>query len=273
MSTPARARNARSLAAEAVFRARLEELGATLLEPEWLGVDARHFVRCAAGHEFALRPSNARSGSGVCRTCSDSGEKAERLRSFRARLEELGATLLEPVWRGALLPHRVRCAAGHECAPRPSDVRLDGGICRVCADRRRSVVTEAAFRARLEELGATLLEPVWLGTNEPHRVRCAAGHECAPHPNSVQQGQGICRTCAGRAWDVFYVVLDGDRRHVKFGITSGDPRPRLADHARAGFGAVVRLLEGLPGTAAPDMERHVLSTLRLAGESPVRGRE
>ncbi|BBC30035.1 hypothetical protein SGFS_013290 [Streptomyces graminofaciens] len=79
--------------------------------------------------------------------------------------------------------------------------------------------------------------------------------------------------CAGKAWDVFYVVVDEINDTIKFGITSGDPRPRLGMHARDGFGDVVRLVEGLPGDLAPRLERAVLAALRDAREAPVRGRE
>lgn len=41
----------------------------------------------------------------------------------------------------------------------------------------------------------------------PHRVRCAVGHESTPRLAKVQQGGGICRTCAGKdpaaAWAAF----------------------------------------------------------------------
>jgi hypothetical protein len=60
-----------------------------------------------------------------------------------------------------------------------------------------SLIAEAAFRARLAELGAELLEPAWLGSRLPHRVRCRGGHDCRPRPSGVRQGQGICRTCVG----------------------------------------------------------------------------
>ncbi|WP_435595893.1 hypothetical protein [Streptomyces albogriseolus] len=72
---------------------------------------------------------------------------------------------------------------------------------------------------------------------------------------------------------MFYVVVDEISGTLKFGITSGDPRPRLGIHARDGFDRVVRLYEGLPGDLAPRLERAVRAALRDAREAPVRGRE
>ncbi|MFI1485720.1 hypothetical protein [Streptomyces sp. NPDC020747] len=72
---------------------------------------------------------------------------------------------------------------------------------------------------------------------------------------------------------MFYVVADEISDTVKFGITSGDPRPRLGIHAREGLDSVVRLVEGLPGDLAPRLERAVRAALRDAREAPVRGRE
>ncbi|WP_144317010.1 hypothetical protein [Streptomyces sp. sk226] len=117
------------------------------------------------------------------------------------------------------------------------------------------------------------MEPKWLGSGKLHRLRCAAGHECAARPNDVQGGDGICGRCAGHEWDAFYVVLNDDDGHVKFGITSGDPRARLRRHRRDGFLRVVRLLTGLPDDTARGVEKAVIATLQLAREKPVRGRE
>ncbi|KAF4408624.1 GIY-YIG nuclease family protein [Streptomyces lycii] len=125
----------------------------------------------------------------------------------------------------------------------------------------------------MTELGGTVLEQMWLGSPTPHRVRCAEGHETTTRPNSVQRGKGICRYCAGQTWDAFYVVRDPDTNTVKFGITSGDPRPRLRTHAADGLTDVIRLHTDMPGTAAPDLERRIINALRDAGETPVRGRE
>ncbi|MFF3654914.1 hypothetical protein [Streptomyces olivochromogenes] len=257
--------------AEAAFRGRLAELGATLLEPKWLGADSPHRVRCAQGHEGRPRPSDVRRGDGVCRACAGRDPKAAEA-AFRARLAEVGATLLESQWLGTRKPHRIRCAKGHEGAPHPSSVLRGLGVCRTCA-RQDPKTAEAAFRARLDELDATLLEERWLGTNSPHRVRCAEGHECSPRPAGVHQGEGICRVCAGRIWDVLYVVSDEWGELVKVGITSGDPRRRLSNHRTNGLDQVVRLFTGLPDGVARNVERQVLTELEAAGVFPVWGQE
>lgn len=60
---------------------------------------------------------------------------------------------------------------------------------------------------------------------------------------------------------------------LKLGITGGDGRQRLRCHALNGFTTVHRFLTDLPEGVAPELERHALATLRLAGERPVQGRE
>ncbi|MCX4458536.1 hypothetical protein OOK58_42240 [Streptomyces sp. NBC_01728] len=258
-------------ATEAAFLARLAEEDAILLEPKWLGNKEPHRVRCAKGHECAPRPNAVLKGQGVCWHCSGRSPRVAEA-AFLARLAEEDATLLEPKWLGSKEPHRVRCAKGHECTPRPNSVLKGNGICRTCAGRDPEA-TEAAFRARVIESGAVLLESVWLGGHTPHRVRCAKGHHVTPRPKSVLRGQGICRLCKGRTWDVLYVVQDEAGELLKIGITSGDPTDRIRRHRRSGLGQVVRLITGLPGGVARELERTILAALRDAGEEPVRGKE
>jgi hypothetical protein len=149
-------------------------------------------------------------------------------------------------------------------------MRDGGGVCVICAGKSPEVA-EAAFRARLAELGAEFLEDRWLGVDAPHLIRCPQGYLTRPAPTNVDQGHGLCRYCAGAEWDVLYVVTSDEA--VKFGITSGDPRKRLRIHARHGFTHVKRLATELPGTIALDTETAIRSALTLAGEKPVRGRE
>lgn len=188
-------RNFRSFRAEVAFRGRLEELGATLLEPLWLGSKVKHRAICAAGHLCTPTPHYVRAGDGICKTCGghDPVDTAAR---FRAILDVFGAELLEPEWLGANTPHHVRCGAGHDGYPRPSSVLQGNGPCWTCSGTRFGV-SEEAFRARVAELGGECIYGAWLGAMEPHALICAAGHKCSPRPAGVMQGQGICRACSG----------------------------------------------------------------------------
>lgn len=271
----------RSRAAWLDFLARASAQGAKVLETHWLGTNVKHRIRCKFGHLVTQRPARIRAGVGLCRVCSRRDSEAAAM-AFRARIHELGGEVLELAWLGNKSGHRVRCALGHESQVMPGNVMKQKGFCRACRPlspasiaRRESAAerSQIAFCARVESLGGTVIEPTWLGARAPHRIRCRLGHESSPSPTAVKTGTGICRYCAGKFWDVFYVVADRSADRVKFGITSGAPSLRLRAHAKIGYCEVVRLLEGLPGANAPDLERSVIAALRLAGEAPVFGRE
>ena len=198
---------------------------------------------------------------------------------FRARVAELGGEVLEESWKGVKAPHRVRCAKGHEGAPRPQSINIGNGLCEVCGYQplnwtrpERSYAGEAKFRARVAELGGEVLEESWKGNGQPHRVRCANGHEGAPRPSNVLQGSGICLTCSWSSQDTLYVVVDDTRGRVKLGITTTGSK-RLHDHARDGFTNVVAVRQGLPTGAAHAAEQSALKSLRASGVMPVQGRE
>ncbi|MFB7113490.1 hypothetical protein [Streptomyces sp. NPDC056291] len=120
---------AHSQAAWDAFQQRVRELGGTLLEPAWLGTTTLHRTLCPNEHECSPRPTKLLDGGHLCRTCSGKNPAVAEA-EFRARLADAGATLLEPKYLGKDKPHRVLCAKGHECAPRPSNVRRGTGICR-----------------------------------------------------------------------------------------------------------------------------------------------
>lgn len=257
--------------AEARFRMLVEQAGGCVVEPVWLGALRPHRVICGEGHLSRPRPNGVQQGGGICTVCwGRSSEEAER--QFRERVAALGGVLLEPTWLGKGRAHQARCAEGHACSPIPASVRVGHGICLICAGQDPQT-TERRFRELVTEQGGMVLEPVWLGNGKPHRIRCARGHEATPMPASIQQGNGICRFCAGMEWDAFYVVTNPACHWLKFGITSGSGRVRLRRHRRAGFTVVDLLLTGLADVTAPTLEAEVKAALRLAGESPARGRE
>jgi single CXXC unit len=253
--------------AEAAFRARVAELGGTMLG-SYVNNRAPVLVRCAAGHECRPRPSGVLYGDqGFCGTCAGNDRDVAEA-AFRERLDALGATLLG-TYVNSGTPVLVLCAAGHRCEPRPNSVQRGQGVCVVCAGNDRAA-GELAFCTRVAELGGMVLGE-YVNNHTPVLVRCPGGHLGRPHPHGIMTGQGICRICSCKAQDVFYVVTS--RLAVKFGITSGNPRPRLATHARQGYKQVVRLVADLAPTVAAKAERAVLSALAMAGEQPIRGKE
>lgn len=106
---------------------------------------------------------------------------------------------------------------------------------------------------------------------EKYDVICSEGHKCNPKANNVISGNGVCLTCCGKVWDAFYVVAGNDT--VKFGITSGDTRPRLSTHKRDGSPDCLFLRTDLPDGHARNLETAILDALKRAGRAPVRGRE
>ena len=67
------------------------------------------------------------------------------------------------------------------------------------------------------------------------------------------------------------MTLNPTQGRVKFGVSSGDPDPRIGVHRRAGYTEVVRVIPGLPTAHA--LEQHIKATLRDAGHRPVLRRE
>lgn len=255
------------------FKSRLAALGATLVEPTYLGKDGKHRLICVVGHETTVRPASLRRGNGCCRICAGL-DSATAGRAFLVRLERLGATLLESEWLGTRRRHRVMCSTGHICMALPASVQQGQDVCRRCAlareGRIRAKTAEERFLALLAELGGIMVEPEWLGARTPHRMICPEGHACIAKPNNVQQGNGMCRECAATAWDACYVVINPVARRVKFGITSGNPRPRIGDHRRNGYTEVMRSLT-IP--KARLLETSIKQALEWAGMKPVQGRE
>jgi hypothetical protein len=252
-----------------LFRRIVAERGGEVLEPRPLGVNTPHRIRCSEGHETRATPSYVRVGGGHCHICSpNSTVRAER--QFRDLVAVLGGKVVEPVWLGNSKPHRVICSQGHKTTTRPNGLQQGRHLCRICSGHD-SPTSWNVFQAAVAKQGGTVIEPEWLGNKKLHRVICREGHKCTVLPNNVQQGSSICRTCAYKVWDVFYVVVNDTAGMVKFGITSHDPRSRLRHHRGDGFDRVVKTITGMAD--AQNLERAVLAFLQSAGVTPVRGRE
>ncbi len=119
-------------------------------------------------------------------------------RQFRESVIFLGAVLVPgAAYKNNCTPVPLICDQGHTYQATPSWVQQGGGLCGKCAPARTDV--EARFWARVVELRATPA-PGATYTNSITAVPliCKLGHACSPTPTNVQQGGGICNTCAGQ---------------------------------------------------------------------------
>jgi hypothetical protein len=246
--------------AENRFRARVTEMGG-VVAGEYVNSHTPVLCICSSGHRCTPRPNNLHR-RGFCRTCAGQDPAAAEA-SFRLAVTRQGGQVLG-AYVNSVTPVHVRCLAGHDCWTTQDHVKGGGGICRSCSGKDPATA-EAAFRARVAALGGAVIGS-YVNCLTPVHVRCRAGHSCWPWPSSIRRGQGLCRSCWFR-WDAFYLVTSDVA--AKVGVTSGNPRARLADHRRDGYSVVVRLLSGLPDGLAHALECDVLRTLKLAGCQPL----
>lgn len=239
---------------------RIAALNSTLLG-EYTVAHGRVAVQCWCGYVGTPQANQLIRGHTFCKRCAGMDPETAEL-AFRNRVKELGGVVIGPYVK-ADMPVEVICAEGHTCRPRPGSVNAGQGLCKTCAGQDSSVA-EANFRGRITDLGGTVVG-AYSNAHTPVHVRCREGHDAYPRPNTVRNGQGICATCVHGRPDVLYLVRNPETGAVKFGVTTGDERPRLRDHRRAGYVEVLRLHTQLSGNVAGEIERLIKRTLRAKG--------
>jgi hypothetical protein len=255
---------------EAKFNAGVASQGA-IAEPgqEWRGCRAKYHVICKAGHDCHPRADDVIQGQGVCGRCGKGVDASEA--KFYAGVASQGATVKPgQEWRGALAKYRVVCKAGHDCYPQASSIISGVGVCGRCG--KGVDASEAKFYAGVASQGATVKPgQEWRGCMAKYHVICKAGHDCYPWASNVISGVGVCGQCYV-IHDVFYVVTTS-AGNCKFGITSGDPKDRLRNHAYWGYRHVEFVVTGLPIGVARAAENAIKSALWDAGFVPEYGWE
>jgi len=153
------------------------------------------------------------------------------------------------------------CVAGHACAPTPDNLKQGRGPCLTCTSQD-PVVAEATFWSRVAARGGRRAPgAVYVNSSTKVPLICAAGHDCAPRPDSVNHGQGICDECAATFGRV-YLLLHSAAGVLKVGVASGPVRVRR--HVARGYRLIAQWT-GVEHDAARAAERSVLTRWRAAG--------
>jgi len=258
-----------SAATEAKFAARVAELGGELAPGSvYVNNHTPVRLRCRRGHRCAPRPHGVLAGQGLCARCYAQDCAAPAEAAFREAVALAGARFGPgAVYVNSSTPVALLCALNHECSPRPGDVAKGQGPCRVCADKDPAT-SEAGFRDRVSAAGAVFGPGAkYRGTAVPVPLICAAGHECSPRPNSVQQGSGVCVQCVV-SFDRVYLLEHARAGAIKVGVASGDAR--VVGHAGRKYHLVAQWL-GLNHVRASAVEKQVIAFWRNNGWAQVEG--
>ncbi len=113
---------------------------------------------------------------------------------FRKTIARLGGTVVGE-YKGSGTRVICLCRKGHTCHTRPTSVQCGQGMCLTCSGRCPEK-SETEFRQRVLVQGGIVLG-TYQGSYVPVKCRCKLNHECHPRPNSLQQGQGMCKKCSG----------------------------------------------------------------------------
>ena len=169
------------------------KLGGVCLSPHTAPPTGELRWRCAAGHEWSARTAAIVDGH-WCTTCERRAPVHElRLAQLQALATRHGGACLSESYVRTKAPMRWRCGEGHEWESSSNSIRR-GSWCPFCSGRR---TTLEALHALGAARGGECLSPELGRKSDPHRWRCARGHEWSATPSALIKGSW-CPTCAGR---------------------------------------------------------------------------
>jgi hypothetical protein len=179
--------------AAANFHQRITELGGIVIG-KYTNANTPVECLCPEGHQCTPQPRSIQQGNGMCKTCAGN-DPAVAAANFHQRITELGGIVIGK-YTNKNTPVECLCPEGHPCTPWPSSIQQGQGMCKTCAERDPAVAA-ANFHQRITELGGQVIGK-YTNTNTPVECLCPEGHPCTPRPGDIQQGNGMCKTCAGR---------------------------------------------------------------------------
>ena len=194
------------------FFDRICELGGRIIG-RYINANIGVQCKCSKGHDCNPLPSNVYRGQGICKKCTSKkyADKKSSIskKKFHDKIKELGGIVLGK-YTGSNKPVKCKCSRGHDCNPRPGHIQQGRGMCLVCSGHDPDTAKQN-FYDNIKKFGGEVLGE-YVRSSDPIKCRCSEGHNCNPIPNCIQQGQGMCKICAGHDSDTakknFYSAIE-----------------------------------------------------------------
>jgi hypothetical protein len=170
-----------------------EENGCQVVSAVYTSSRTKMEFRCPSGHfrvtsitEFRKNPLSCKKCAGLC--------PIEAQKIFISTIEGLGGKVVGK-YNGKDIKVECICPKSHICLVRPNSVRKGFNMCIKCAGQCQEDAS-ANFITRIEKLGGKVLGEYKNSTTKVECL-CSNNHSCFPIPGGIQQGEGMCRICAG----------------------------------------------------------------------------
>ncbi len=178
------------------FKQDVEFQGGTVIG-EWVNKSTGIDCVCANDHPCKPSPDTARKRH-ICQICDPSRSKVNQMRAkqeFIATIEARGETVIG-IYVNMYVHVLVRCAEGHEYLADPRKVQRDTGFCPEC-NMSPHDIGELKFNSAIQSQGGIVVGH-YRGWGYAVDCVCAMGHKCAPMPDSIFLGNGMCWECGVR---------------------------------------------------------------------------
>jgi len=116
--------------------------------------------------------------------------------NFYKRINELGGKVIGEYSKDSVRVE-CKCKNEHECSPIPGNIRQGQGrgMCLICTGQDPETAKQNFYK-RIKELEGEVIGE-YVNARVRVECKCKKGHDCNPLPNSIQQGYGMCKICAG----------------------------------------------------------------------------
>lgn len=177
------------------FKINIEKLDGIVIG-KYIDCDTGVECLCWQGHTCYAIPTCVQQGQGMCRACAGKCP-IEAEKQFKIRIEKLGGKLIGE-YDGNHVPVECLCKKNHICWPSPASIQQGRGMCLKCADKCPIQAAEN-FNINIEKMGGKVIGQ-YVNCDTGVECLCDKNHTCRPSPTCIQQGQGMCCSCARRGY-------------------------------------------------------------------------
>ena len=196
---------------ERTFLERLEELGATIVG-QYVNTHTPVDVICKNGHSCIARPSNIKSGEGICLKCAGTCP-IESEKGFIEAIVSQGGKIIGKYVNNSTKVECV-CKEAHTVFIAPVDAKGNKNMCNMCSGYTLAV-SKLRFEKWIEEMGGKVFEE-YVTNDTPLDGQCSKGHDIKIYPAYKNLNFIPCLLCKNHTENIIHTFLKSQYKNIKY---------------------------------------------------------